>query len=326
MNVKLVSLRAFVCLMVLLMSVTGPIQAPVLSMPLSSPPPMTSPVSDTVPATVSPAASSVLTDTFTTEAPAKAGAVNQYTASRQVIGETDPTSTEPAVYIVQLADAPLATYKGGLVGLAATSPAVTGASRLNVRTAASVAYRSYLSDKQAQFLKAAQQTLDQSVDVLYQYDVVFNGLAVELTPRQAARLLKTDGVVSIQRDYWRYAATSDSLDFLGVPDVWAGGGGLPGTKGDGIIVGVVDSGIWPEHPSFADDGSYPAPPAKWDGACEQPEDGTPGYSCSNKLIGIRYFLEGYVTSLGGYDGLFLSGRDDNGHGTQIGRASCRERV
>ena len=52
--------------------------------------------------------------------------------------------------------------------------------------------------------------------------------------------------------------------FIGAPTAWAQAGG-PEQAGEGIVVGVVDTGIWPEHPSFADDGSYSAPPASWPG-------------------------------------------------------------
>ena len=110
--------------------------------------------------------------------------------------------------------------------------------------------------------------------------------------------------------------TDTSPAFLNVLGIWNGSntGGLPGTKGEGIIVGIIDSGIWPEHPSFADDGSYPPPAADWKGSCQPPKDGSLPYTCNNKLIGAQYFLTGYSTVVG-YDGLFYSARDDDGHGT-----------
>ncbi len=95
------------------------------------------------------------------------------------------------------------------------------------------------------------------------------------------------------------------------------------TKGDGVIFGVIDTGVWPEHPSFADDGSYPAAPESWGGSCSAPEDGTAAYTCTNKLVGVQHFIETYVLAVGGtYDGLFLSGRDDDGHGTHTGSTAA----
>lgn len=237
---------------------------------------------------------------------------------RGVYAETNPDSTEPAIYIVQLQDPPLATYRGGIANLPATSPKQTGQAKLDIQSSASVAYRSYLRSQQAIFEQAAAKMLGHSLKTIYHYEVTFNGLAVRLTPAEAAKLVSAPGVASVQRDQWRHVQTNDTPTYLGVTGIWDGTntGGLGGTKGQGVIVGVIDSGIWPEHPSFADDGSFPAPPAKWHGECTPPADASAVYTCTNKLIGIQYFLDGYVAAVGGtYDGLFLSGRDDDGHGT-----------
>jgi len=246
----------------------------------------------------------------------KAGLRNQQQKLPTVYAETDPNSTTPAIYIVQLGDLPIATYQGELSGLAATSPLATGMRKVDVRSTAATAYRAYLAEQQASFLRAAESLLGRPVAVLYHYTIVFNGVAVKLSPVEAARLVKLASVASLQRSQWRHTMTDASPAFLNVPGVWNGTttGGLPGTKGEGVIVGIIDSGIWPEHPSFADDGSYPAPPVTWQGECTAPADGSLAYQCNNKLIGVQYFLEGY-SAFGGYDGLFLSGRDDNGHGT-----------
>lgn len=245
----------------------------------------------------------------------KASAPDQHRAKRAVYAETDPTSSQPALYIIELENAPLATYQGGIANLSATSPKATGARKLDLRAAPSVNYRTYLADRQATFQRTAEGTLGHSLAVIYRYNVVLNGLAVKMTPSEAAKLVDLPDVRSIQRAQWRSKTTDTSPAFLGVPGVWDGtnNGGLPGTKGEGIIVGVIDSGIWPEHPSFADDGSYPPPPATWGGECTPPRDNSAPYTCNNKLIGIQYFLDGYATL--GYDGLFFSGRDDDGHGT-----------
>jgi subtilisin family serine protease len=53
--------------------------------------------------------------------------------------------------------------------------------------------------------------------------------------------------------------------------------------GQGVIIGVLDTGIFPNHPSFSDEG-MPSPPAKWKGKCEFNFT-----ACNNKLIGARSF-------------------------------------
>ena len=123
-----------------------------------------------------------------------------------------------------------------------------------------------------------------------------------------------------------------TADFLGLPTgVWAQLGG-PGQAGDGIVIGVIDGGIFPEHPSFADepiaaDGSrnyigpaYSPPPATWRGTCQEGEN-FPATTCNNKLIGARWFVDGW-----GADNVaeedFLSPRDVDGHGTGMASAAA----
>jgi subtilisin family serine protease len=253
------------------------------------------------------------------QAPAASGAsVALHAAPKHGIAVNGKGATGLATYIVRLKDAPLASYRGGLSGLSATNPHAIGANKLNVRSAASVAYRGYLARQRAQISQSIVQTLGHPVQTIYEYDVTLNGMAVRLTAAEAARVAALPGVVSVRPDAWRQPTTTVSPAFIGATGIWNGTatGGLPGTKGQGIIVGVIDTGIWPEHPSFADDHTYPAPPAGWGGTCAAPADATAPYTCTNKLIGVQFFLSGYIASNNGtYDGLFRSGRDDEGHGT-----------
>ncbi|XP_074290267.1 subtilisin-like protease SBT4.4 [Silene latifolia] len=74
-----------------------------------------------------------------------------------------------------------------------------------------------------------------------------------------------------------------------------------------IIIGVIDSGIWPESPSFNDDGLSPVP-KKWKGGC----DGEKNFTCNKKIIGAR-----------GYSG---SARDIGGHGTHTASTAAGRKV
>ena len=219
------------------------------------------------------------------------------------------------LYIVTLVEPPLSSYRGGIADLAPTHPGTRGELKLDTTSGAFTAYRNFLEERQQDVLNQAEQLLGHPLEVLYTYDVVTNGLSVKLAPEEAAKMRTLAGVKRVRQDEWHYPTTDVTPAFTGATTIWDGSNSAGGvaTKGDGIIVGVIDTGIWPEHSSFADDGSYPAPTG-WNGACDQPADGTQGYTCTNKLIGIRFFLNGYIGS-GTYDGLFNSGRDDNGHGT-----------
>ncbi|MCE7981427.1 MAG: hypothetical protein DYG89_09565 [Caldilinea sp. CFX5] len=224
-------------------------------------------------------------------------------------------SSPLTAYILQLREPPLATYRGGLADLPATSLVSTGAKKLDVKTAASQRYRAYLAERQERYRQMIEAQIGRPVTVMYHYDIVFHGMALLLTQEEAAQVAGIDGVINVQKDHLRRPLATnrnvlpqDTIPaFLQAPTVWND------TKGDGVIIGVIDSGIWPEHPSFADDGSYP-PPADWHGECTPPRDNSLPYTCNNKLIGIQYFLTAYAT-IGGYDGLYYSGRDDSGHGT-----------
>ncbi|OQX25343.1 MAG: hypothetical protein BWK80_16065 [Desulfobacteraceae bacterium IS3] len=215
---------------------------------------------------------------------------------------------EPGLYLIRLADPPLAIQQ-----------ARRSSKRLDVRTDQSKAYRKKLSDRQDEVKAAAENIIGRGLAPVYRYDVVYNGMAISLTPGEAAEIAEIPGVVSVHRDEPHRLMTDASPEFLNAPAIWEGSvtGGLGGTKGEGIIIGIIDTGIWPEHPCFADDGTYPEPPAKWGGKCKLPADSSQGYKCSNKLIGIQFYLSGYISWAGKYDGLFQSGRDDNGHGTHV---------
>ena len=83
------------------------------------------------------------------------------------------------------------------------------------------------------------------------------------------------------------------------------------------MVGVIDSGIWPEHPSFADDGSYSSwsesYPCEFGNTAQNPNDAP--FTCNNKLIGARQVLPTYRALIGAEPFEFDSARDDDGHGT-----------
>jgi subtilisin family serine protease len=143
-----------------------------------------------------------------------------------------------------------------------------------------------------------------------------------LTSEQAESVAKQPGVVSVQQAEMRYPQTDASPTFLGLD---AGGGPwLRGFDGRGVVVGIIDTGIWPEHPSFADDGSFPPPPVTLEDtpanpACnfgntaQNPNDAP--FTCNNKLIGAREFLNTYRAVTGFDPDEYDSARDDNGHGT-----------
>ena len=229
-------------------------------------------------------------------------------------------------YIVQLVDKPAATYTGQVNGLAATKPAP--GTRINVGAADVQAYLSYLDTKQA----AVAGTVS-AAEITHQYSVVFNGFSALLTDDEVRALKKNSGVASISADSILQLDTSYTPSFLGLDKpggIWEQLGGKA-HAGEDIIIGIVDSGIWPENTAFADrldengvpshNGNnvvYGAPPASWQGTCQTGE-GFSAENCNNKLIGARYYRAA-TSALHWTE--FLSPRDSvagptghGGHGT-----------
>jgi uncharacterized repeat protein (TIGR01451 family) len=242
--------------------------------------------------------------------------VRALTPSRVVEQQFAKTSKLVGV-IIKLDVAPLATYTGSIPGLAATNPQATGAARLDSRSAASQRYLAYVDQRLRDFERVALARIPLA-HVTAHYRYVFGGVAMVLPADQLDAATKLPGVVKVYHDQLRQPTTDHSPQFIGAPTIWNALGGQE-SAGEGVVVGVVDTGIWPEHPSFADpDPSgkpYAAPPASWHGSCEQPADSSAAIVCNNKLIGVRKFLETYRLAQGGLDGDFDSPRDHDGHGT-----------
>ncbi len=121
--------------------------------------------------------------------------------------------------------------------------------------------------------------------------------------------------------------SDSSPAFIGAPAVYSKLGGAP-SSGKGVIVGVLDSGPWPEHPQFAAPAGLPAPPAKADGTARTCDFGdnpvTPAadvFTCDNKLISGQPFLDTYNAVVGG-EVYPDSARDSNGHGTHTATTSA----
>ncbi|KAH9315504.1 hypothetical protein KI387_024131, partial [Taxus chinensis] len=153
---------------------------------------------------------------------------------------------------------------------------------------------------------------------LYSYHYLINGFAVLITPQQAETLARRSEVSHVTRDFPIHVSTTHTPDFLGLPKgAWVQEGG-PDGAGEGIVIGFIDTGIDPTHPSFSDIGTkgYPIP-AHFSGACEVTRD-FPSGSCNRKLIGARHFAASAIAR-GVFNASqdYASPYDGNGHGTHI---------
>ncbi len=238
-------------------------------------------------------------------------------------GQADGSSN--GVYIVQMVDEPVVAYEGGVKGLKATAP--KDGKKIDPTNPAVVSYVTYLVGKHDQALGQVG-----GAQKLYDYTYSFNGFAAQLSPGQAAKMASVDGVQAVSADELQTMDTSSTPTFLGLTDpggLWDQLGGYQ-NAGEGIIIGLIDSGIWPESLSFTDrvdkDGiPSSAPTAKlafqqipgWHGKCT-PGEAFNASMCNQKLIGAQWFNAAW----GGNAGIdaqrpweFNSVRDYNGHGT-----------
>lgn len=233
-------------------------------------------------------------------------------ASFTSVGNADPGNSTTTIDVGSLSDGEV--VPGRYVVIMEDEPLVAqfGQDRLDSKAAGNAGK----ALKKGHAKALAQAGVSASA-VTYDYTVSMNGFAVELSPAQVAKMSSADGVLTVIPDVWREASTDNSGDFLGLDS--PGGVRAKGYDGEGIIVGVIDSGIWPEHASFADDGSYSTPPEKASIPCDfgntahNPNDAP--FSCNNKLIGARQVLPTYRTEIGAEPFEFDSARDENGHGT-----------
>ncbi len=214
-------------------------------------------------------------------------------------------STGPDIYIARLQDEPLATYRGGITGLAATSPRSTGGRKLDLAAPASIAYQKYLDAQQAQLIAVLTQQISRRPRILFQYTVAANGVALELNGREAAALAALPGVLSVRRDQEYQPLTDAGPAWIGAPAIWDGAAAIK-NKGEGIIIGVIDTGINIDHPSFADVGgdgyNHTNPLGVNLGWCNPAHpDYQPEYICNDKLIGMWDFADAYGESDGPED-------------------------
>ncbi|KAJ6671438.1 hypothetical protein OIU85_015205 [Salix viminalis] len=153
--------------------------------------------------------------------------------------------------------------------------------------------------------------------ILYSYKHGFSGFAAVLTSSQAKLIADFPGVVGVVRNRILSSHTTRSWDFLHIKPQVVGGILSKGHSGAGSVIGVMDTGVWPESESFRDEGMSEVP-SRWRGICQEGE-GFNRSHCNRKIIGARWYIKGYEAEFGKLnvsDGVeFLSPRDAVGHGT-----------
>lgn len=255
-------------------------------------------------------------DTARAAAPGKSAAPGKPTAPfvRPVPG--------PDYHIVLLADPPLARYRGGLPGLAATNPAARGDAGLDAESSDTQAYLAHLDRVQRRAILAIEREIGHPLAVSDRYRFALNGFAAWLAPAEAARVRRLPGVRLVHRQRLRQPLTDAGPAWSGARGIWDGSAlGRPeGSLGEGVVVGVIDTGINTDHPSFAavDGAGYAHrnPKPSYLGWCNpsHPQH-RPGLPCNAKLIGLWSHPEAGNTP-----------EDDDGHGSHVSSTAAGNRI
>ena len=261
---------------------------------------------------------------------------------------------ETKVYIVQLR-APSAAERQARQAKSMLSTPMVAASRIrfdrnnpNVR-----AYVAELEDQQSRVLSKAGA----GTRKIYSYRYGLNGFAARMSVAQAEKLEHLPEVLNVWEDEVRPMATRHSPTFLGLFDPDEGLRSVEGLDGDDIVIGVIDSGITPEHPALRDvreadkpracrsswgettllgrwlcrrykklpDVSVFDPPEGWSGACIAGDQFT-AEDCNNKLIGARWFIDGALETGPIDEDEIHSPRDADGHGTHTATTAAGNRT
>lgn len=253
------------------------------------------------------------------------------------LAQTDPsllgrTDSAPVNVLIKYDYDATASYAGGLKGLQATSPAVTG-KKLKHNKDAVKAYERHTAEVSKQISSAVTKAVPNS-KIHGSYQTVYGGVSAQVPANSVADLLKVPGVAAVQLDTLEQPLTSTTPEFTGATDVWSTLGGQDNAASN-VVVGVIDTGIWPEHPSFADNG-LPAPSGGPFG-CEfgdgsDPDLGSP-FACNDKLIGAYAMTDTYMAVVGAGPDEFCndvagtcSARDPDGHGTHTASTAAGSRV
>lgn len=272
----------------------------------------------------------------------------------QLSGAEDLATSK--VYIVQLRSPSAAEFHATEVSSAFSkqAPSAGKASpRLQKNSATIQAYADKLEAEQSHVISR----IGPGTERIYSYKYGLNGFAARMSVGQAQKLRGMEEVLNVWEDEVRPLVTNHSRGYLGLFDNPGGLRSEHALDGEGIIIGVIDSGIAPGHPSLADmrQADRPRlcrsswaettilgrwlcrrydrqddvldfePPENWNGSCETGE-GFESTDCNNKLIGARWFIAGAEMSGPIESGEFRSPKDADGHGTHTATTAAGRRV
>ena len=226
---------------------------------------------------------------------------------------TADTKGPSSLYIVELDLPPVVRYDGALPGLFA--PALRGDGSVDPTSPAARDYANYLEQVQSESIDAVSSLVGRRAAIQHRYAYTFSGYSVELSREEAARVASLDGVKRVTVSKTEWPDTDAGPAWIGAPQVWDGSATGISAQGEGIVVGIIDSGINHDHPSFAAMGgdgythTNPLGSGTFLGYCDTVD---PTF-CNDKLIGAYDFVAALSSSPNELD----SPEDENSHGSHV---------
>ncbi|RID58121.1 hypothetical protein BRARA_F01438 [Brassica rapa] len=158
-------------------------------------------------------------------------------------------------------------------------------------------------------------------DIVHTYKHGFTGFAARLSAEEAKVIAKKTGVVSVFPDPNYQLHTTHSWDFLKYQTAVKIDSSPPSSPEAGSydsIIGILDTGIWPESESFNDKDMGPIP-SRWKGTCMEAKDFNSS-NCNRKIIGARFYKSPDD------DSEYFTTRDVIGHGTHTSSTAAGSAV
>ena len=232
----------------------------------------------------------------------------------------------PQTYLIRLADEAVPSYDGGVPGLSPSAP--PAGEQLDPASAPVADYRQHLVEEQVAFVERMERTVGHDVEVPFTYQYAVNGLAAVLTSDEAREVALDPAVLSIVPDQERQLHTDAGPQWSGAEPLWNAAAELglsQDVKGEGIVIGTIDTGIMPGNRSFADpapgdgyDHTNPLGAGQYRGVCNPANPASAGgfdpkFPCNDKLIGAYVF--------GGANPNGNSAVDYDGHGSHTSSTS-----